>query len=64
MTNNLAVAYRIVCWGCGQINHAEIPIVSKDDSMTYQCTNCQKIIIEFHTHELDEGDKHGHAHQE
>lgn len=59
MPNNLAVAYRIVCWACGQINHAEIPIVSKDDSMTYSCTNCTKIIIEFHTHELDEGDKHG-----
>ena len=59
MPNNLAVAYRIVCMFCGQINHAEIPIVSKDDSMTYSCNNCQKIIIEFHTHELDEDHGHG-----
>lgn len=40
------------------INHAEIPIVSKSDNMTYQCNNCQKIIIEFHTHELDEEHHH------
>jgi len=59
LPKNLAVAYRLVCWGCGQINHAEIPLVSKDDSMTYSCTNCQKIIIEFHTHELDE--EHAHT---
>lgn len=58
MGSNLAVAYRIVCWGCGQINHQEVPIVSKADNMTYQCTHCQKIIIEFHTHELD--DEHEH----
>jgi len=54
MTNNLAVAYRIICWSCGQINHAEIPIVAKDDSMDYHCTNCTKIIIEFHAHELED----------
>lgn len=53
-----------MCWACGQINHAEIPIVAKDDSMTYSCTNCQKIIIEFHTHELDEGDGDKHGHRE
>lgn len=53
-----------MCWGCGMINHAEVPVVAKADNMTYTCSNCQKIIIEFHTHELDEGDEgHGH-HQE
>lgn len=60
LSNNISIAYRIVCQWCGMVNHAEVPVVAKEDSMTYDCTNCQKIVIEFHTHELDEGDKHGH----
>lgn len=57
--NNIEVAYRILCWNCGQINHATVPIVAKNDQMAYHCENCTKIIIEFHTHELDE-QKHEH----
>ncbi|NIS95661.1 MAG: hypothetical protein GTN97_07105 [Nitrosopumilaceae archaeon] len=53
MPNN-EIAYRIACLFCGQINHATVPIVGKGNSMTYSCENCQKIIIEFHVHEMQE----------
>jgi len=51
---NFETAYRITCLFCGQINHAVVPIVAKCDSMMYSCDNCQKIIIEFHVHEIEQ----------
>ena len=52
--NNFEIAYRVCCQWCGQINHATVPIVAKDDQMVLHCDNCTKIVVEFHTHDLEE----------
>lgn len=51
---NTKTAYRITCMFCGQINHAEVPLVGLGDTMTFACDNCQKILIEFHSHEIED----------
>lgn len=39
--------YEIVCRDCGQINRAEIPLVSKKDGLDLNCFNCENLLITF-----------------
>lgn len=46
--------FRMTCMWCGTINHTQVPIVAKEDSMEYSCDHCHKTIIDFHYHDVDE----------
>ncbi len=48
--------FKMACQWCGTINHTKVPIVHKDDGMDFFCDYCHKVIIDFHYHEVDEGD--------
>jgi len=53
---NEQLFFKVPCMWCGTINHQKVPIVHKDDGMDFFCEYCHKVIIDFHYHEVGEGE--------
>jgi len=46
--------FKLPCQWCGTIVHEKIPTPAKDDGFIITCQRCQKTVLEFHWHEIDE----------